>query len=254
MRSGRARAVREHGHGRDDHAGDVRPARLLRRACDVRGRAALGDRRRGRGHGARRGARCRHAAADAAAPRDHRAARDLTRKAPAPRQRAPLTSILRDRPEPRRRRRSGSSPSARRPRDGDVARSCARPQADLAQLAGSSRESASRFLAVLDRAGVISQGRGRLTIHDPDGAGSAMSSETPSRRRGKRFRAREFSAGGVVDARATRSSRSCRRRTRRRRLEEFSTLPKGHVDPGEKPDRGGRARGHARRQGSSPSR
>jgi CRP/FNR family transcriptional regulator len=40
-------------------------------------------------------------------------------------------------------------------------------QADLAQLAGSSRESASRFLAVLDRAGVISQGRGRLTIHDP---------------------------------------------------------------------------------------
>jgi CRP/FNR family transcriptional regulator len=39
-------------------------------------------------------------------------------------------------------------------------------QADLAQLAGSSRESASRFLAVLERAGVISQGRGRLTVHD----------------------------------------------------------------------------------------
>jgi CRP/FNR family transcriptional regulator len=39
-------------------------------------------------------------------------------------------------------------------------------QADLAQLAGSSRESASRFLAVLERAGVISQGRGRLVIHD----------------------------------------------------------------------------------------
>jgi CRP-like cAMP-binding protein len=41
-------------------------------------------------------------------------------------------------------------------------------QADLAQLAGSSRESASRFLATLERAGVISQGRGRLTVHDPD--------------------------------------------------------------------------------------
>jgi CRP/FNR family transcriptional regulator len=40
-------------------------------------------------------------------------------------------------------------------------------QADLAQLAGSSRESASRFLAVLERASVISQGRGRLTVHDP---------------------------------------------------------------------------------------
>ena len=41
-------------------------------------------------------------------------------------------------------------------------------QADLAQLAGSSRESASRLLAVLERAGVISQGRGRLVVHDPE--------------------------------------------------------------------------------------
>jgi CRP-like cAMP-binding protein len=40
-------------------------------------------------------------------------------------------------------------------------------QADLAQLAGSARESASRFLAVLERAGVITQGRGRLTVHEP---------------------------------------------------------------------------------------
>jgi CRP-like cAMP-binding protein len=40
-------------------------------------------------------------------------------------------------------------------------------QAELARLAGSSRESASRFLAVLERAGIITQGRGRLTIHDP---------------------------------------------------------------------------------------
>jgi CRP-like cAMP-binding protein len=40
-------------------------------------------------------------------------------------------------------------------------------QAELAQLAGSSRESASRFLAVLERAGVISQGRGKLVVHDP---------------------------------------------------------------------------------------
>ncbi len=40
-------------------------------------------------------------------------------------------------------------------------------QADVAKLAGSSRESASRFLAVLERAGVIEQGRGKLTVHDP---------------------------------------------------------------------------------------
>ena len=50
--------------------------------------------------------------------------------------------------------------------DGDVL--IRSTQADLAQLAGSSRESASRFLAVLERAGVITQGRGRLTVHDPE--------------------------------------------------------------------------------------
>jgi CRP/FNR family transcriptional regulator, cyclic AMP receptor protein len=44
-------------------------------------------------------------------------------------------------------------------------------QADVAKLAGSSRESASRFLAVLERAGVITQGRGRLVVHDPGALG-----------------------------------------------------------------------------------
>jgi len=41
-------------------------------------------------------------------------------------------------------------------------------QAEIAQLAGSSRESASRFLASLERANVITQGRGRITVHDPE--------------------------------------------------------------------------------------
>ncbi len=41
-------------------------------------------------------------------------------------------------------------------------------QAELAQLAGSSRESASRFLAVLERAGIITQGRGKLVVHDAE--------------------------------------------------------------------------------------
>jgi CRP/FNR family transcriptional regulator len=41
-------------------------------------------------------------------------------------------------------------------------------QADIAQLAGSSRESASRFLAVLERAGVLEQGRGRIVVTDPE--------------------------------------------------------------------------------------
>jgi CRP/FNR family cyclic AMP-dependent transcriptional regulator len=37
-------------------------------------------------------------------------------------------------------------------------------QSDLAQLAGTSRESVSRFLAVLERAGVVRVGRGRVTV------------------------------------------------------------------------------------------
>jgi CRP/FNR family transcriptional regulator, cyclic AMP receptor protein len=40
-------------------------------------------------------------------------------------------------------------------------------QADLAQLAGTSRESVSRFLAELERAGVVRSGRGRVTILEP---------------------------------------------------------------------------------------
>jgi CRP/FNR family transcriptional regulator len=41
-------------------------------------------------------------------------------------------------------------------------------QAQIAQLAGASRESASRFLAKLERAGLISTGRGKVLVHDPD--------------------------------------------------------------------------------------
>jgi CRP/FNR family transcriptional regulator, cyclic AMP receptor protein len=40
-------------------------------------------------------------------------------------------------------------------------------QAEIAHLAGSSRESASRFLATLERAGVVTLGRGKVTVHDP---------------------------------------------------------------------------------------
>jgi len=41
-------------------------------------------------------------------------------------------------------------------------------QTDLAQLAGTSRESVSRFLADLERSGVVRSGRGRVTILDPE--------------------------------------------------------------------------------------
>jgi CRP/FNR family cyclic AMP-dependent transcriptional regulator len=40
-------------------------------------------------------------------------------------------------------------------------------QAEIAHLAGTSRESASRFLATLEREGVVSLGRGKVTVHEP---------------------------------------------------------------------------------------
>jgi CRP/FNR family transcriptional regulator len=40
-------------------------------------------------------------------------------------------------------------------------------RAEIAQLAGSSRESVSRFLATLERAGLVTSGRGKVVIHDP---------------------------------------------------------------------------------------
>ncbi len=40
-------------------------------------------------------------------------------------------------------------------------------QADLAQLAGTSRESVSRFLADLERSGVVRAGRGQVTVLEP---------------------------------------------------------------------------------------
>jgi CRP/FNR family cyclic AMP-dependent transcriptional regulator len=45
-------------------------------------------------------------------------------------------------------------------------------QADLAQLAGTSRESVSRFLADLERAGVVRPGRGRVTVLAPTRLGN----------------------------------------------------------------------------------
>ncbi len=41
-------------------------------------------------------------------------------------------------------------------------------QTDIAQLAGSTRESTSRFLAELERAGLVTTGRGKVIVHDPE--------------------------------------------------------------------------------------
>jgi CRP/FNR family cyclic AMP-dependent transcriptional regulator len=50
--------------------------------------------------------------------------------------------------------------------DGDVLIQAT--QVEIAGLAGTSRESASRFLATLERAGVVTLGRGKVTVHDPE--------------------------------------------------------------------------------------
>src|SRR5437763_5663341 len=60
---------------------------------------------------------------------------------------------------------AAESPAEAGPPDRDIL--ITSTQAELAGLAGSSRESASRFLAVLEREGIITQGRGKLTVHDP---------------------------------------------------------------------------------------
>jgi CRP/FNR family transcriptional regulator len=53
------------------------------------------------------------------------------------------------------------------PTDGREGVTIRMTQADLAQLAGTSRESVSRFLATLERAGIVRVGRGRVTIVQP---------------------------------------------------------------------------------------
>src|SRR3954463_12542940 len=117
-------------------------------------------------------------------------------------------------------------------------------QAELAQLAGSSRESASRFLAVLERAGVISQGRGRLTVHDPAavrgyvyGARALLRRGRRPRRRGARHPPRRAAAG---------ADPAQGRRGRRRE-------PRGDRPArGAGGDRGGRTGGRATRGGRVP--
>ena len=52
--------------------------------------------------------------------------------------------------------------------DGDGAVELIITQADIAQLAGCSRESASRFLTTLANSGAIEQGRGRIKVLDTD--------------------------------------------------------------------------------------
>lgn len=63
--------------------------------------------------------------------------------------------------------RESRQPDGEEAQDAETETVIAATQSDIAQLAGSSRESASRFLATLEREGVVTCGRGKVTVHDP---------------------------------------------------------------------------------------
>ena len=131
VRSGHARAVREHPDGRVDHARPLRPGRHLRRAGDVRRRAPLGHAsRRSTTLEADRDPRARTCAACCASTPTSRSKLVIcARPAAARGQRAPGPPVLPDRPEPRRDR--PGRPRRAGPRGGrgrDATCSCAPPR------------------------------------------------------------------------------------------------------------------------------
>ena len=169
VRTGHARAIREHRDGRVITLKQLRPGRHLRRAGDVRRRAPLGDR-------SRRSTSSRSIAILGADMRRLlRLHADLSVKliiatgpAPARDQRAPRAPVLPDRAEPCRHR----ARAARRRRRGGGrrrARTCSSPPPRRSWRSSPAPRASRRAASspTLERAGVISQGRGRLTVHDP---------------------------------------------------------------------------------------
>ena len=185
VRSGHARAIRQHADGRQITLATFGPG-------DIFGELAMfDDERRSATVEAldelehARDPRRRHAPADARAPRDRGQARDLARAAAARGQRAParqsfqtvqsrVAAVLAQLVEQARARAPASATCWSPPR---------RPTSPSSPAPRASPPAASSPCS--SGPGVISQGRGRLTVHDP-GAAAAMSTE------------REVSYGGVV--------------------------------------------------------
>ena len=166
IRAGEVRVTREHPDGRAIALATLGTGRAGRRAGDARRRRPLGQRRdaqRGRPAG---GLGHRH---EGLLERNAQITAKLV---------VALTKRLRETNERISRQSFQTVPSrvagvlsqlvsednAEQGRDGVTIRM---NQADLAQLAGTSRESVSRFLAVLERAGVVRVGRGRVTVLEP---------------------------------------------------------------------------------------
>ena len=191
VRSGRARAIREHTDGRSITLATFGPGEIFgelamfdaeRRSATVEAIEETESRWRSSAADMRRLLR---------EPPGHRGqAAGGARPAAAGDQRAADAAVVPDRPEPGR---VGAGRAGRRPRSEGAGESdvlITATQTDLAQLAGSSRESASRFLACSSGPAMITQGRGKLDRPRPGARWRGMSTESP--------RAEEFSAGGVV--------------------------------------------------------
>ena len=219
-----------------DHAGALRPGRLLRRAGDVRRRAALGDGRGDRRHRRRRDPRLRHAPPAARAPGHRRQADDRARPAAARGQRAAGAPVLPDRPEPRRvRARPARRPGPARGR-GERPTCSSPPPRPTSPSSPAPRGSRPRASSPCSSApGSSRQGRGKLTVHDParwsatssDGAGRRRPGVLRRRRgRARRRRGRDRPrqargrrlAGRWRCPRATPTAASRRRRPRRARF------------------------------------
>ena len=166
VRSGSFRVTREHSDGRAITLASLGPGRHLRRAGDARRRGPFGQRRsaqRRRAAGAAGGRGPRPARAASGHHRE--AGRALVRRLRAANERISRQSFQ---TVPSRVAGVLSQLVAEESPAGDGGEVTIRMnQADLAQLAGTSRESVSRFLADLERAGIVQPGRGRVTVLAP---------------------------------------------------------------------------------------
>ena len=171
VRSGAVIIRRQHGSdsGAVDHPGRVPRRGLLRRAGHVRRRGPLGHRGGDRAHRGGGAAQRRHAAGDARLAPDRLQDAHRHGRPAAHGQRAADPAVLPDRVRAGGGHAAGPGGRRGRPREPATREVLVQAtQAEIAQLAGTSRESASRFLASLEREGVVALGRGKVTVHEPE--------------------------------------------------------------------------------------
>ena len=168
VRDGAVLLTREHQDGRLVALAEFRAGDLFGELAMFRGETALGHGRGDRGHHGGGAAGRRHAAAHSPQPRPRAQAARRPRRAREHHHRAAAEAVLPD--GGRSRGEHAARPDRGAPGRGRIrprrARSAPRrPRSP--SCPGTSRESASRFLATLERAGLVTLGRGKVTVHEP---------------------------------------------------------------------------------------